>query len=59
VHGKEDAFVPCEMSEQGYAACVSPKQLLLVGGADHGRSFLVDPVKYKQLVSNFLDKYIS
>lgn len=59
VHGKEDGFVPCEMSEQGYDACVSPKQLLLVDGADHGRSFLVDPVKYKQLVSNFLDKYIS
>lgn len=59
IHGKDDMFVPCVMSEQGYEACISPKQLLLVDGADHGVSFLVEPDKYKQLVSEFLDKYIS
>ena len=56
VHGVDDGFVPCEMTRQGYDACVGDKQVLLVKGADHGLSFLVDGDRYKKTVLAFLDK---
>lgn len=56
VHGREDGFVPCEMTERGFAVCTGPKEMFLVDGADHGVSFLVEPDKYKQLVTDFLNK---
>ena len=54
VHGVADGFVPCEMTRQGYDACTGKKKLLLVEGADHGVSFLVDRLRYAQLVTDFL-----
>lgn len=59
VHGTEDGFVPCEMTKEAFAVCTGSKQLLLVDGADHGVSFLVAPERYTQLVSKFLDNYLS
>jgi fermentation-respiration switch protein FrsA (DUF1100 family) len=58
VHGTEDGFVPCEMTRQGYAVCTGPKQLLLVDGADHGVSFLVDRERYTAMIEEFLNKTI-
>lgn len=58
VHGTEDGFVPCEMTRQGYAACTGNKQLLLVEGADHGVSFLVDQPRYTQLVKEFIAEHL-
>ena len=58
VHGAEDGFVPCYMSQQGYDACRSDKELLLVEGADHGISFLVDRPRYTEAVLGFLNKYL-
>ena len=54
VHGLDDGFVPCEMTKQGYEACTGPKELLLVEGADHGVSFLVDRPHYTEMVFAFL-----
>ncbi len=58
VHGLDDDFVPCEMTEQGFAACTGPKELLLAEGAGHGLSFLVEREKYTKMVCAFLDKYL-
>ncbi len=58
VHGVDDGFVPCEMTRQAYAACKEPKELLLVDGADHGVSFLVNKERYVEVVTAFLEKYI-
>jgi fermentation-respiration switch protein FrsA (DUF1100 family) len=58
VHGKADGFVPCRMTEEGYAVCTGPKQLLLVGGADHGVSFLVARERYSAMIREFLDQNI-
>lgn len=58
VHGLEDDFVPAYMTQQGYDACASEKQLLMVKDAEHGVSFLKEPDRYKQMISQFLDKYI-
>lgn len=58
VHGIADGFVPCEMTQQGYAACTGVKQLLLVEGADHGVSFLVDRPRYTKLVTDFIADHL-
>lgn len=58
VHGTDDGFVPCEMTRSGFEVCTGEKKLLLVDGADHGVSFLVDPERYTQLVSAFLDAHL-
>ena len=58
VHGVEDGFVPCYMTRQAHAVCKEPKELLLVEGADHGVSFLVDKERYVQTVKAFLQKYV-
>ena len=58
VHGTADTFVPCEMTKDGYAACIGQKQLLLVDGAGHGVSYLHDRERYTQLVEAFLKRYI-
>ncbi len=58
IHGLADDFVPCEMTQQGYDACSSEKQLLLVAGAGHGVSFLSDPVGYTAAVMYFFKKNI-
>lgn len=54
IHGLADVFVPNEMTRQGYDACRSQKQLLLVAGADHGVSFLSDPVGYSAALLYFI-----
>lgn len=58
VHGADDGFVPCQMSQQGYDACSGEKELLIIDGADHGVSFLVDRPRYTEAVLRFLNKYI-
>lgn len=56
IHGKDDHFVPCTMTEESYAACTGEKELLLVDGAGHGVSFLVDHDRYSDMVEAFLLK---
>ncbi len=47
IHGSDDHFVPVTMTYENYKACVAPKRLLIVPGADHGMSYLVDQVGYE------------
>lgn len=54
IHGKEDGFVPCEMSVEAYNSAKSKKELLLVEGADHGLSFLIDSLLVKSTIKKFL-----
>ena len=58
VHGTADDFVPCQMSQQAYACCTSPKKLLLVEDAAHGYSFLRDKERYCSLIDELLDNYV-
>ena len=58
VHGAEDGFVPCQMSQLGFDACVGEKELLIVDGADHGVSFLVDQSRYTKAIQRFLNKHL-
>lgn len=58
IHGREDHFVPCSMTEESYAACTGEKELLLVDGAGHGVSFLVDHERYSRVVEAFLANHL-
>ena len=55
IHGKDDGFVPCYMSETAYNANKERRRLVLVDGADHGLSYLVD----KELVEKELEEFLS
>ena len=55
VHGASDHFVPVEMTYENYLACVSPKKLLIVPGADHGMSYYLEPRKYESEVLDFFN----
>ena len=55
-HGDADDFVPCEMGRRIYDACASEKkQLVVVSGAGHGLSYLVDPELYLCELGPFFD----
>lgn len=56
IHGLEDDFVPSNMTRQGYDACAGRKKLLLVEGAGHGVSFLVDKTTYTTQIISFLEE---
>ena len=57
LHGTSDTFVPCSMTQQSYDACTSEKELVLVEGAEHGMSYLVDPERCLKTLKGFLDQY--
>lgn len=53
IHGDTDDFVPADMSREMYDACSSEKTLLMVKGAGHGLSYLVDPDAYLKTIVDF------
>jgi fermentation-respiration switch protein FrsA (DUF1100 family) len=55
VHGTADGFVPSEMSSKIDAAAAGEHTLVLVDGADHGKSFTVAPELYVKTVNGFFD----
>lgn len=58
IHGKEDDFVPTEMSVRNFNACTSPKKLLLVENASHAASLYEEQKLYEDTVTEFTDKYL-
>lgn len=59
IHGKDDGFVPCQMTQQAFQYCAGDKALLLVEGAEHGLSFLTDGYSYTAAVIDFIKKYVT
>ncbi|MDO4732109.1 MAG: alpha/beta hydrolase [Bacillota bacterium] len=57
VHGLADHFVPAHMSQSCYDACAAPKELVLVEGAGHGFSFLVEEERVSAKIKDFLKKW--
>lgn len=48
VHGDADGLVPVSMAYENYEACAGPKSLLIVHGAKHGVSYLIDKQAYRE-----------
>ena len=57
IHGSDDHFVPVRMTYENYKACVSPKRLLIVPGAEHGLSYCVDKEQYEAAVYRFWEEF--
>lgn len=53
IHGKEDDFVPCEMSQKIKEAGGNRVRLEVFPEATHGMSYLVDPERYRQISEEF------
>lgn len=58
IHGDEDTFVPFEMLDELYEASSAPKEKLVIEGAGHGQSYLVDGETYWKTVDAFIDEYL-
>ena len=57
IHGESDDFVPCEMTERNYEACIAPKKMLTVPKAGHGLSYIIDREGYLKAVKEFDKEY--
>jgi len=53
IHGGADSFVPPWMSREACVACGGKKELMIVPGAIHGLSYLVDQPGYERAVIDF------
>ena len=53
IHGAADSFVPVEMTYENYKACIAPKRILIVPGAEHALSYIVDTESYQAIVKDF------
>lgn len=58
IHGDKDLFVPTKMVYELYDACTSEKELFVVPGADHAKSYHVDPEGYEARVKEMAEKYL-
>ena len=54
LHGEADRFVPCEMSRSIHASCASPSQLHTFPEAGHCLCYMIDPLRYEDVVTRFL-----
>lgn len=59
IHGKEDHFVPCHMSQEIFDACGGEKELHTFPHAGHGMCYLEDPDRYEAVVKKFLERYMA
>lgn len=59
IHGMDDHFVPCRMSQQAFTACNSEKQLILVEGATHGTAYLTDRTICERALTEFLRGHLN
>lgn len=58
IHGSNDTFVPCNMCDEIYDCCASPKKKLIIDGAAHAESYYKDMKKYEQAMTEFFEEII-
>lgn len=56
IHGEDDRFVPCRMSQEIWSACGGHRTLKTFPGAGHGLSYMVDTKRYERLVRQFVEE---
>ena len=54
IHGEKDSLVPCSMSAEIREAGSGPIEICTFPDADHGLSYISDPLRYEQAVFDFL-----
>lgn len=58
IHGDQDNFVPTYMALDLYNACSAEKDLLIVEGAKHAQSYLVNKDLCEKTIIDFMMNYI-
>jgi hypothetical protein len=58
IHGDQDDFVPTYMVYELYNACKAPKDLLVIEGAGHAESFIVNQNLCRRTIIQFINKYL-
>ena len=58
IHGANDGFVPCEMSKSAFSVNPEGRKLVLVEGADHGLSYLVNKELVEKEIKNFVTEIL-
>lgn len=58
IHGDKDDFVPTKMVYELYDACSTEKDLLIVEGADHAKSYYINKEGYEAKIKAFVQKYV-
>jgi uncharacterized protein len=56
IHGKNDAFIKYEYSQQLYAEANEPKEIWLVDGANHSNVHDIGKTEYEEKLLRFFDK---
>lgn len=56
IHGTDDKFVPIHMTFENCKACASPYKLLVVPGAEHGMSYILDKDGYERITNEFFSE---
>lgn len=54
IHGKADTFTPPKMARELFDSHKGFKMLSYIDGAEHAKSIVMDPIKYKNVVNEFL-----
>ena len=57
IHGTEDDFVPPTMTAENYAAAAGEKRQVLVPGARHALSYLVDRERLERELLGFINRH--
>lgn len=55
IHGEDDKFVPCEMSEKIMDSAQNAKRATFPN-AGHVMSYMADPIKYEKIIREFIEK---
>ena len=58
IHGEADGFVPAAMSEEVMQASPEMVKRVTFPGADHGISYLVDEIRYRKIVTEFISNVL-
>ncbi|MFB4475558.1 alpha/beta hydrolase, partial [Oceanobacillus caeni] len=58
IHGGSDTFVPTSMTKELLKNTKSEAELMIVDGANHGESIILERDKYLDTLTGFLDKYV-
>lgn len=56
LHGKKDGFVPYEMAEKIHSSALGFCEIHYFDSADHGMSYLSEPIRYEAVTKEFIEK---
>ncbi len=58
LHGDKDTFVPYEMLDKVYEACVADKEKVTIPNSPHARNACSNPELYWNAICDFINKYL-